>query len=212
MPRRCPPGVICFENVTIGIIVALTLASLGYIFMSSKQSSPPKQRPIFSSDGTMSFLDGNMSFLDGNLHLPRQPDVLFDAYEPPLRDDRYRSGSIPTMRGSIPTMRGSIPINIKTQGIDAEYRQVGILTKGVGGESILPLMGKPLLANRDKWNFYTMNDKNNMIKLPIRVKGKSGTSEYGCDDVTTGDTVFVEGYKEAFKVTAYDNDVIRYLA
>jgi len=133
----------------------------------------------------------------------RQPDVLFDAYEPPLRDDRY----FPLRMGLYP-----IPINIRTQGPrgrDAEYRQVGILTRG---DTILPLMGKPLLANRDKWNFYTMNDKNTMIKLPIRVKGKSGTSEYGCDDVSTGDTVFVEGYKDAFNVTAYDNDVIRYLA
>ena len=56
-----------------------------------------------------------------------------------------------------------------------------------------------------------MNDKNNMIKLPVKVKGRSGTSEVGVDNVYTGDLVFVEGYNEAFKVTTYENDVIRYL-
>jgi hypothetical protein len=43
------------------------------------------------------------------------------------------------------------------------------------------------------------------------VNGKSGTSEYGCDNVYNGDVVFVEGYNDAFKVTTYDNDVVRYL-
>ena len=54
-------------------------------------------------------------------------------------------------------------------------------------------------------------DKNNMIKLPVTVKGRSGTDEYGCDNVYNGDTVYVEGYNDAFKVTAYDNNVMRYL-
>jgi hypothetical protein len=197
MPKRCPPGVICFENVTVVCILAVTFLAV-IVFVKNKDVKPQQQRQLL-----------HLSRPDGLMQI-QQPDVLFDAYEPPLRDDRYFFNAVKEGGG-----RG-IPINIRTQGPrggrDAEYRQVGILTKGVGGDSILPLMGKPLLLNRDKWNFYTMNDKNNMIKLPIRVNGKSGTSEYGCDDVSTGDTVFVEGYKEAFKVTAYDNDVIRYMA
>ena len=58
-----------------------------------------------------------------------------------------------------------MPINVKTQGFDAPFRQVGILTRNNDGETILPLMGRPLQTNRDKHQFYTMNDKNNMIKL-----------------------------------------------
>ena len=76
---------------------------------------------------------------------------------------------------------------------------------------ILPLMGRPLFSNRDKWNFYTMSDKNNMIKLPVTVKGKSATNEYGVDNLYNGDTVYVEGYNDAFKVTVYDNQVQRYI-
>jgi len=158
-------------------------------------------------------------------------DVFFDIYQPPLRDDRYLTGGALDIRGTVgiggavpvfngstalvsaPRARAHVPINVSTQGTDdSEFRQIGILTPVSGNEErILPLMGRPLFTRRDKWNFYTLNDKNNMIKLPVKVRGQSGTSEYGCDNVYNGDTVYVEGYKEAFKVTAYDNNVIRYL-
>ena len=52
-----------------------------------------------------------------------------------------------------------------------------------GKDNILPLMGRPLFTNRDKWNFYTMTDKNNMIKLPISHKGRSCTNQIGCDNI-----------------------------
>lgn len=128
-------------------------------------------------------------------------DVFYDLYKAPLRDDRCFTAS------------GGVPINVSTQSCaDAKYRQLGILTRyGGKDETILPLMGRPLFSKRDKWNFYTLNDKNNMIKLPVKVRGKSGTSEYGVDNVYSGDIVFVEGYNDAFKVTTYDNDVVRYL-
>ena len=148
----------------------------------------------------------------------RGDDVFFDIYQPPLRDDRFLTGGALDIRGSVPVFNAGVrdsrvPINVSTQGTDdSEFRQVGILTRLNGkDEMILPLMGRPLFSRRDKWNFYTLNDKNNMIKLPLRVNGQSGTSEYGCDNVTSGDKVYVEGYNDAFKVTSYDNNVMRYL-
>ena len=104
-----------------------------------------------------------------------------------------------------------IPINQPTQSIDTNYRQIGILTRVNGGETILPLMGRPLFSNRDKWNFYTMNDKNNMIKLPISFKNKSCTSDQGCDNLYNGDTVYVEGFNDIFRVTIYDNNTMQYI-
>jgi len=161
----------------------------------------------------------------------RVNDVLLDPYVEPLRDDGYfLQGGIQRFPGShmpmampmampmpMPTMpMPTMAINVPTQlpmGL-AEYRQIGILTRLKGSAqdtTILPLMGRPLLTHRDKWNFYTMNDKNNMIKLPMTFKGKSCTNEYGCDNIYNGDTVFVEGYQEAFKATVYDNNVLRYI-
>jgi len=68
-----------------------------------------------------------------------------------------------------------------------------------------------LFTSRDKWQFYTMSDKNNSVKLPVSKGGRSCTNEYGCDNLYNGDTVYVEGYNDAFKVTIYDNSNIQYI-
>jgi hypothetical protein len=199
MPRRCPPGVLCIENVTIMFICVIFIIVGGGIYLYNRRV------PVYVQE-TRPDINKTIMFMP-----PRPPpkgrgdDVFLDLYQAPLRDDRCMT--------TTSDMRGAIPINVSTQSCaDAPYRQLGILTRyGGKDETILPLMGRPLFSKRDKWNFYTMNDKNNMIKLPIKVKGKSGTSEYGCDNVYNGDIVFVEGYNDAFKVTTYDNDVVRYL-
>ena len=198
MPRRrCPPGVLCIENVTIMFICVIFLIIGGGVYCyTNKRDSGTSQAPLRNNIIVNQPREGDKG---------RGNDVFFDIYKAPLRDDRCLTTS-----GDI---RGAVPINVSTQSCgDAAYRQLGILTRyGGKDETILPLMGRPLFSKRDKWNFYTLNDKNNMIKLPVKVKGKSGTSEYGCDNVYSGDVVFVEGYNDAFKVTTYDNEVVRYL-
>ena len=129
-------------------------------------------------------------------------DVLLNPYDAPLRDERVFNKSCSNV---------NIPINIPTQSVNSNYRQLGILTRVNRDDTILPLMGRPLIVNRDKWNYYTMNDKNNMIKLPISFKNKSCTSETGCDSVYNGDTVYVEGYSDLFRVTLYDNATMEYI-
>ena len=200
MPRRCPPGVICVENITIMFIGVIFLILGGAVYVYNRRAQPivPHEDRL---NNTIMFMPQREKEQRGY-----GPDVFYDIYKAPLRDDRCMTSS-----GDI---RGAVPINVSTQrcGDDAPYRQLGILTRHGGkDETILPLMGRPLFSRRDKWNFYTLNDKNNMIKLPVKVKGRSGTSEVGCDNVYTGDIVFVEGYNDAFKVTTYDNDVVRYL-
>jgi len=201
MAKRCPPGVICIENITI-IIVFIIVACV-VIFINLKgQGNTTTERIIINERPEVVQTDGlfpRPSYSFSNM----QNDVLMNPYQPPLRDDRY----FPSLGGD---PRG-IPINIPTQSVEANYRQVGILTRLNGSEMILPLMGRPLFSNRDKWNFYTMSDKNNMIKLPISFQNKNCTSEYGCDNVSNGDTVYVEGYNDAFKVTSYENSTMRYI-
>lgn len=209
MTKRCPPGVICIENITITIVVIIIGCVLLFLNLKGTQqkqndsSTLNTERIIIKDTG----LDGRF-FTRPNSSFSNIPgDILMNPYDAPLRDDRY----IINNRSGDP--RG-IPINISTQSIDTTYRQVGILTRGNGGgvgNTIIPLMGKPLFTNRDKWNFYTMSDNNNMVKLPITHKGKSCTNEYGCDNLYNGDTVFVEGYGDAFKVTVYDNQIMRYI-
>ena len=201
MVKKCPPGVICFENITILFIIALIILFICFYFKGNFSNTILKNNYI---------VEEKTSNVDGNGLFPRpsysfsniRNDVLMNPYSAPLRDDRVVQNN---------DIRGGIPINISTQAVDTNYRQIGILTRVNGPETILPLMGRPLYTNRDKWQFYTMSDKNNNIKLPVTFKGKSCTNEYGCDDVYNGDTVYVEGYNDAFKVTTYDNNVMQYI-
>ena len=195
MAKRCPPGVICIENVTIIIILLITVCIILYINLKNPTDQVViKENPFAGLFPKPSYSFSNVS-----------NDVLLNPYQAPLKDERlYPINTVGDPRG--------IPINIPTQSVDTTYRQVGILTRlNSNGDIILPLMGRPLFTNRDKWNYYTMTDKNNMIKLPITYKGKSCTNEYGADRIYNGDTVYVEGYNDAFKTTVYDNDVMRYI-
>ena len=206
MPKRCPPGVLCVENVTIMFICIILLIVGGGVYLYRTKHQAQQNQSQHMQWQHMQWPAQHMQGPHMQMEQPqmkgRGDDVFFDIYKPPLRDERC-----------FMNVGGNVPINVPTQGCaDAPYRQVGILTRyGGKDETILPLMGRPLFKARDKWNFYTLNDKNNMIKLPVKVKGKSGTSEYGVDNLYGGDLVFVEGYNEAFKVTTYENDVMRYL-
>uniref|UniRef100_A0A6C0BT44 Uncharacterized protein n=1 Tax=viral metagenome TaxID=1070528 RepID=A0A6C0BT44_9ZZZZ len=101
-----------------------------------------------------------------------------------------------------------MPPMVRTMNMD--YQQVGILTRNDSGETILPLMGRELYRTGGKWNYYTMNDKNNMIRLPLQVNGKSGTSEYGCDQLYSNDSVYVDGYNASFIVKIYETNQMTY--
>jgi hypothetical protein len=204
--KKCPPGVLCIENLTLGIMIVI-FAVIIYLFHVSAGHKPtniiiePPNPEIKNAFGI--FTRPNYAYTN----FPA--DVLMNPYVPPLRDERYLVPEV-----FAPPPPGRVPINISTSigAVDTNYRQVGILTPIKGNNSkILPLLGRPLFVNRDKWQYYTMTDQNNSIKLPIIFKGRNCTNEYGCDKLYGGDVVFVEGYQEAFKVTAYENDTIRYL-
>ena len=199
---RCPPGVICIENFTI-VLLIIVIGVFFLFFHVQNNSSQINQEKIIIKESPIrqTGIFPNPSYSFSNI----AKDVLMNPYVPPLKDDRYIPSDSSDPRG--------IPINIATQGSqrNTAYRQVGILTRTNGPETILSLMGRPLISNRDKWQYYTISDKQSPVKLPITNKGKSCMNEYGCDDLYNGDTVYVEGYNDAFKVTIYDNDSPQYI-
>ena len=184
---KCPPGVICIENVSMFMLL-LIVFSISYIIYYM-------------------FKDKNKTQPDTNIYISsqsNQPESIHDPYKPPLKSNL---DFFPQIRQ--PTM--GLPINIATQSVDTNYKQMGILTRGNNGETILPLMGRPVFTNRDKWQYYTMNDKQNSVRLPISYQGKSCTSEYGCNSLNNGDNVYVEGYQDVFRVTVYENNTMQYI-
>lgn len=225
MSKRCIKGVICVENITLllffilGLLVFLfyrlggrqdttnassSHSSLLMQAMQPMQSLQPKPNTFYTSDSA---------------------DVLTNPYAPPLKDNMLISGRGGTAMGSGAAASGTgvtagIPINVATSSaINTGYRQTGILTKANQASNnanndspvILPLMGRPLFTSRDKWMFYTISDKNNSMKLPIIIKGRNALSEIGVDNVYDGDTVYVQGYNETFRVTLYENSTPQYI-
>ena len=218
MPKKCPPGVICVENMTL-VIIIIIIAIILYFSYSSLMNYIINKISYSKNEYTLNTGSNTGSNMGNNTGLYPRPgysfsnienDVLLNPYEAPLRDNRIFQNN-----GSNNGFN-RMPINVPTQSVDTNYRQIGLLTRVGEKETILPLMGKPLMTNRDKWNFYTMSENNNMLKLPISTNGGSNSykkcmAEQGCSDLYSGDTVKVDGYNDLFKVTTYENNVPQYI-
>ena len=90
-----------------------------------------------------------------------------------------------------------------------DFAPLGYLTPDVGENKILPLYGRRL--QRDRWQYYTISNQHNDIKLPIKVGRRSGLDSIGVNELGSGDRVLVHGYNEMFTVSLYDTEVRRYL-
>ena len=207
---RCPPGVLCIESVTIVTLLMISICVMLFIHYNYNQKTNKKKQKKHTVKDNIVVERNNVILRPNKFFTDVPNDVMMNLYEPPLRNDSMFHNS-PHIGHKVGGDIRGLPINIQTQSVDTSYRQVGILTRINGSEMILPLLGRPLFANKDKWNFYTMSNNNSMIKLPITHKGKSCTSEYGCENLYNGDTVYVEGYNDAFKATIYENQTMRYI-
>ena len=186
MPRRCPEGTICFDGFTLVILVCV-VGVVAYVIRE-------RQSIITNVD----VRNQPASFRPGYGYTTAHNDILLNPYSPPLVQD-FGLGA-----------RG-VPINVPTQGYQSSYSQVGLLTRGGGQETILPLMGRATIQNRDKWAYYGISDQNNSVKLPIVRGGRSCSNDTGCDRLYNGDTVYVEGYNSAFNVTMYESGNMQYI-
>jgi Family of unknown function (DUF5755) len=194
MGKKCIPGLFCVENMTLFLLfVILVLVVYFYhIHMSNAKTSEPSKVIIVNQPPLGA--------------IATRQDPMNNPYSPPMKSD---SIYYPPNSGDI---RGMVPVNIETRGLTTSYQQVGILTRNRGGDMILPLMGRRNMAGRDKWQYYTISNTGNLnTKLPISVNGKSCTSEYGCDSISNGDTVYVEGYNDTFRATVYETSTFQYL-
>lgn len=184
--RKCSKGI---PNLAI-ISILIILFIIGFFIYSNMKNN--------SNTNTK-----NENFKQINIINPSPLDPMDNPYSPPFRNDGYFT--------SIPIVPINQPTNISA--VNTSYRQFGILTptNQTSKDNILPLMGRPLFTSRQKFQYYTVSNQHNNVKLPISVNGKSGLDEYGVDELFDGDTIYVEGYDDVFKVTKYDNGTMRYL-
>jgi len=180
-----------FFVIFLFIVIALCLL---YLISTTRTHHSPFK--MFSSNQLVSYFPTDEK-------TPESGDVLFDTYTGPSKNDNIhvRSKGVP----------GGIPINVSTRAVDADYRQIGIVSRKGGQEQIFPLIGKPLYTHRDKWQYYVLNKQN--IKLPIMINGKNSTNEYGADSLDNSDHVSISGYPSntPFEVVLYENTQHQYI-
>jgi hypothetical protein len=206
MGKKCIPGVLCIENMTLFLYIVISILLIYVYYNYSKNINNSKNQ----SEKIVIITNNDGMSLNNLVGKNSRNDILNNPYSPPLKTEGTNLSLYYPRNSS--DIRG-IPVNIETRGIDSDYQQIGILTKTSGNSDIiLPLMGRKIMSGRDKWQYYTISNTGNInTKLPISVNGKSCTSEYGCDDINNGDVVYVEGYKETFRATIYENNIFRYI-
>lgn len=194
-----------FQNLIL--ILFVFLLGIFYINMNKIMNYKKQDKIIINQKNVIEQDEAYGIFPRQNYAFSNSPgDVLLNPYVPPLKDERYILDD-----RIFPGPR--IPINIQTNigaNLNKRYRQIGILTSHKDKTKILPLMGQPVFSNRNKWNYYTSSEKNN-IKLPVYRNKKSCLSDNGCDEIYSRDRVLVKGYNEFFEVELYDDNTMEYL-
>lgn len=214
MPKKCPPGVFCLENLTIFIIFLLIVIFSVILFGYQSRVDQISNAVLKQTN--------NIKKLVESRDVEAEPDVVSTSVDLPSTVqvetalDKIQSIDKPPfkMAQGMPNNlmpRGGVPINIPTQGRPQKPQQMGILTRVSGPTTILPLMGQQLITNRDMFRYYTLSDSNLNIRLPVSHAGKNCTSEYGCDEIFDGDIIQVEGYNDLFKATVYQNANYQYI-
>ena len=204
MPRgvkkTCIPGLFCIENMTMFLLFVL-LITVVYMYYSHIIKPSLEKTPATSfSQPIIIAPPRNTEVVTPNLvPIPtRNTNPLVDMNAPPLKNEST----------------GLVPINISTRGPELNYTQMGILTReNSKDDMILPLMGRRSSTGRDKYQYYTMSNTAGNIntKLPVSLKGRSCTSDLGCDEIFNGDSIYVEGYNETFRATIYENALYKYI-
>lgn len=212
----CPPGFYCMDTSTIILIVLILglLAGMGYMYMKqthmmtahvaqqSQQSQQSQQKPnvVVVRDTPATIINPDPRFA------PLSPERSY--YSPP----DIRGIPIP---GGVGPMT---PINVQTRGYPDSYQQMGVLTtpggtdnSGTPTRTILPLFGRQLTTNRDRWNYYTRTDGLNPVQVPVQFKRRNCDNDTGCDEVLDGDSVGVPVMGQSFTANIYRYSTPRYL-
>uniref|UniRef100_A0A6C0I4I2 Uncharacterized protein n=1 Tax=viral metagenome TaxID=1070528 RepID=A0A6C0I4I2_9ZZZZ len=194
MAKKCIPGLFCIDNMLLFLVIVILILLL---YVMQRQNTVTIVQPQ-QTEQTEQIPNRSVS---------TRLDPINDPYSPPMS---AAGVYFPPDSGDI---RG-VPINMRTRGMFSQYEQVGILTRSGNGsaDNILPLLGRQVMTGRNKWQYYTMTSGSNLnTKLPIRVNGRDSTDEYGCDEITSRDNVYVAGYNDVFTATVYNKNSFQYI-
>ena len=197
--KVCPTNMICFHETTLIILMIVLIFFVIFIYQSYSMSH------LKSMESKLVQQDYNLLIPQASIEIAKKncDDTLFDAYAGPFKSDQ-----INVRRGCGESVLG-VPVNIKTQSVDSDFRQIGLLTSTKQDALILPLLGRPLITHRDSWQYYALSERN--LKLPVISDNKNCTNRLGCDSLSDGCIVRVNGYSDDFKVSIYETNTLEYI-
>ena len=185
--QQCPKGTICFSWSMFSVLIILAV----FLFIMLR---------------SMSFI-GNPSVIYQQLQqLQSQPRPA--APEPRQHitviakggDNRYTHAPEAIRR----PMFGQLP-SIATRGGYGEYQQLGVIERKDG--TYYPLFGRRT-HHSDKFNYYTRTDTYNPVQLPVNFNKRDCTDDNGCNEVSDGDNIRINGNEEA-KVKLYTSSIMQ---
>ena len=124
MVRKCAPGMLCIENYTLLFFTFLLFVILYFMYIKYTKNLTLNSNTYTNNYDANSSNRNYNSYITpflGNGYSNKENDVLLNPYSAPMRDDRIYNNS----NYSGP----KIAINIPTQSINTNYRQIGILTR-----------------------------------------------------------------------------------
>lgn len=217
----CPPGFHCMDTSTVLVyaLVVVALCAIG-IFIA-------KQYGYFA---TMAIESKQMQQAQqyAQQQAQQQPTVVVvQTKGPELQmpaDPRFNPGppervyrTTPDLRG-FPQNAGTTSINVPTGGYPDTFQQMGVLTTPGGTETsgtptrtILPLFGRKLATNRDRWNYYTRTDGINPVQVPLQFKRRNCDDDLGCEEINDGDSIGVPIMGQSFVANIYRQSTPRYI-
>jgi len=86
----------------------------------------------------------------------------------------------------------------------AGYVVVGYLESVAQG--MVPLYARPSPTHRHRFNYYTRNSNEYLIRLPIIKDGRDCTNNLGCDELYDKDVVHVPGIPDPLTVHMYSKE------
>lgn len=198
MPRRCPPGMVCFPDsfsiiswpsvtlilifiVTVGLIVwSMRQERSEYVYQEKHMLQQP-QAPVY------------VNVRGGDDRYSRAPEA-------------ERVWDTPPDMSRMPP--SSAQFNIPTQGVPESYQSMGIVKTDDG--KLLPLYGRRSISSRERYNYYTRTDSYNPIPIPVEIGGRDCQDQVGCPELYNGDTVKLSATNDLGKVTIYRvRDIVR---
>lgn len=82
-----------------------------------------------------------------------------------------------------------------------DYQQVGLIIGGT--KDVYPIYGRPSYAYRDRWNYYTTTNGDQIYPLPISNGDRDCMEDMGCQELYGNEDLSILGKDGTFKSKIY---------